>query len=38
MPYNKSYKLNITKMPNGNEKRDYNTGVSDGAKKFKKVL
>ena len=32
---NKSYKLNITKMPNNNnEKRDYNTAVSDGAKKF----
>ena len=28
MPNNKSYKL----MPN--EKRDYNTGVSDGIKKF----
>ena len=30
MPYNKSYKL----MPNNNEKRDHNTGVSDGIKKF----
>ena len=30
MPNNKSYKL----MPNNNEKRDYNTGVSDGIKKF----
>ena len=37
--YNK--KLNTTKMPNNksyklmpNEKRDYNTGVSDGIKKF----
>ena len=30
----KSYKLNTTIMPNDNEKRDYNTGVSDGIKKF----
>ena len=30
MPNNKSYKL----MPNKNEKRDYNAGVSDGTKKF----
>ena len=30
MPNNKSYKL----MPNNNEKRDYNTGASDGIKKF----
>ena len=29
MPNNKSYKL----MLNNNEKRDYNTGVSDGVKK-----
>ena len=29
MPDNKSYKLNTTKLPNNNEKRDYNTGVSD---------
>ena len=29
MPY-KSYKL----MPNKNEKRDYNAGVSDGTKMF----
>ena len=34
MPNNKSYKLNATIMPNDNEKRDYNTGVSDGIKKF----
>ena len=34
MPNNKSYKLNTTIMPNNNEKRDYNTGVSDGTKKF----
>ena len=32
---NKSYKLNTTKMPNNNnEKRDYNTAVSDGTKRF----
>ena len=37
MPSNKSYKLNTT-MPNDNEKRDYNTGVSAGTKKFLKVL
>ena len=30
MPDNESYKL----MPNNNEKRDYNTAVSDGIKKF----
>ena len=30
MPNNKSYKL----MPNNNVKRDCNTGVSDGFKKF----
>ena len=34
MPNNKSYKLNTTIMPNNNEKRDCNTGVSDGTKKF----
>ena len=34
MPNNKSYKLNTTIMPNNNEKRDYNTGVSDDTKKF----
>ena len=34
MPNNNSYKLNTTKMPNNNEKRDYNTSVSDGTKKF----
>ena len=34
--YNKSYKLNTSKMTNINEKRDYNTG--DGTKSFKKVL
>ena len=35
MPNNKSYKLNTTIMPtNNNEKRDYNTGVGDGTKKF----
>ena len=30
IPNNKSYKL----MPNNDEKRDYNIGVSDGIKKF----
>ena len=34
MPNNKRYKLNIRTMSNSNEKRDYNTGVNDGAKKF----
>ena len=34
MTNNKSYKLNTRKMTNNNEKRDYNTGVSDGTKKF----
>ena len=34
MANNKSYKLSITKMTNNNEKRDYNTSVSDGIKKF----
>ena len=34
MPNNKSYKLNTTIMLNNNEKRDYNTGVSDGPKNF----
>ena len=34
MPNNKIYKLNTTIMPYNNEKRDYNTGVSDGTKKF----
>ena len=36
MPNNKSYKLKLdtTVMPNNNEKRDYNTGVSDGTKNF----
>ena len=34
----KSYKLNTTKMPNNNEKRDYNTSVSDGTKKFLKFF
>ena len=34
MPNNKSYKLNTTIMPNNNEKRDYNTGVSDGTKNY----
>ena len=34
MPNNKSYKLNTTIMPNNDEKRDCNTGVSDGIKKF----
>ena len=34
MTKNKSHKLNTTKMPTSNEKRDYNTGVSDGTKKF----
>ena len=31
---NKTYKL----MPNNNEKRDYNAGVSDGTKKFEKFF
>ena len=31
---NKSYKLNTTIMHNDYEKRDYNTGVNDGIKKF----
>ena len=30
MPNNESNKL----MPNNNEKRDYDTGLSDGTKKF----
>ena len=34
MPNNKSYKLHTIKMPDDNEKRDYNTGVSDGIKMF----
>ena len=34
MTNNKSYKLNTAKMTNNNEKRDYNTGVSDDTKKF----
>ena len=34
MTNNKSCKLNTTKITNNNEKRDYNTGVSDGTKKF----
>ena len=34
MANNKSYKLNTTKMAHNNEKRDFNTGVSDGTKKF----
>ena len=34
MPNNKSYKLDTTLMPNNNEKRDYNTGVSDGTRKL----
>ena len=38
MANTKSYKLNTTKMTNNNEIRDYNTGVSDSAKKLKKVL
>ena len=38
MTNNKSHKLNTTKMPNNNEKRDYNTGVSDGTKQFEKVV
>ena len=38
MTNNKSYKLNTTKMTNNNEKIDYNTGVSDGTKKFLKVF
>ena len=31
---NKSYKLNTSIMHNDYEKRDYNTGVNDGIKKF----
>ena len=31
---NKSYKLDTTITPNNNEKRDYNTGSSDGTKKL----
>ena len=38
MPNNKSYELNTAIMPNNDEKRDYKTGVSDGTKKFSKVL
>ena len=38
MPNNKSYKLDTTVMPNNNEKRDYNTGVSDGTKVLKSSL
>ena len=34
MTNNKSSTLNTTKMININEKRDYNTGVRDGTKKF----
>ena len=34
MTNNKSHKLNTIKMPNNNEKRDHNTGVSDGTKKL----
>ena len=34
MTNNKSYRLNTTKITNDNEKRDYNTDVSDGIKKF----
>ena len=34
MPNNKRYKLNTTTMPNNNEKRDYNTGISDSTKQF----
>ena len=34
MPDNKSYKRNTTIMPDDNEKRDYNTGVSNGIKMF----
>ena len=30
----KSYKLNNNKTPKNNKKRDYNTGVSGGTKKF----
>ena len=37
MTNNKVHKLNTTKMTN-NEKRDYKAGVSDGTKKFQKVL
>ena len=34
MTNNKSYKRNTTKMSKTNEKRNYNTGVNDGTKKF----
>ena len=34
MPNNKSYKL----MPNNNEKRYYNAGVSYGLKSFEKLF
>ena len=34
MTNNKSYKLGATNMINNTEKRDHNTGVSDGTKKF----
>ena len=33
MTNNKSYKLSTTNI-NNNDKRDHNTGVSDGTKKF----
>ena len=38
MPNNKSYKLNTTIMSHDHEKRGYKTGVSEGIKKFSKVL
>ena len=34
MTNNKSYKLSTTNMINNNDKRDHNTGVSDGTTKF----
>ena len=34
MTNNKSHKSNTTKKSNNNEKRDYNTGVSDDIKTF----
>ena len=34
MNNNKCYKINTAIMPNDNEKRDRNTGIGDGTKKF----
>ena len=38
MTNNTSSKLNSTKMTNNNERKNYNTGVGDGTKIFRKVL